>query len=310
MDTTGAFRRSSVLSGLISFSRRLSALIAVTVMSSVISGCGEDAVQENGTAGTASVPRADKKLVVFAAASLTETLNEIGTRYQKEHPDIKIVFNFDSSGTLKTQIAEGAAGDVFISAAPKQMDQLDLASGEEKNPQKLDYVLSDSRFNLLENRVVLVVPKENKKNLKSFEDLAETLRAHDVFLAIGNSDVPVGQYTLKIFDHFHLDMNDKLANRSLTLGNNVKEVTSQVKEGVVDAGIVYATDAHSAGLTVIDAATREMAGQVIYPAAVLKNSKNIREAKDFLDYLKTEEAGKIFESVGFTVTGRHDGTSE
>lgn len=301
---TRSLNGHSVFSAVNSLCRKLPALIIMTMMYSVISGCGEDAVQEKGSAGVISAHHADKRIVVFAAASLTETLNEIGAGYQKVHPDIKIVFNFDSSGTLKTQIAEGSVSDVFISAAPKQMDQLDLASGEDKNPQKLDYVQSDSRFNLLENKVVLVVPKDNKKNLKSFDDLVNALKAHDVFLAIGNSDVPVGQYTLKIFDYYHLDMNDMFANKSLTLGNNVKEVTSQVKEGVVDAGIVYSTDAHSAGLTVVDTATEEMAGQVIYPAAVLKNSKNLREARDFLDYLKTEDAGKIFESVGFTVIGR------
>ncbi len=243
------------------------------------------------------------RLVVFAAASLTETLNSIGDSFQKENPAIKVVYSFDSSGTLKTQIAEGAVCDVFISAAPKQMDQLDITSGTQKNPQSLDYVDSTTRFNLLENKVALVVPKNNRKNIQSFDDLISALKGHAILLGIGNSDVPVGQYTLKIFDYYHLDVNDLYAGRTLTLGSNVKEVTSQVSEGVVDAGIVYATDARSAGLTVVATATPEMAGQVIYPAAALKGSEHPQEARRFLAYLKTPEAGRIFESVGFTVIG-------
>ena len=249
-------------------------------------------------------PAKDIRLTVFAAASLTETLSKIGKSYEKNHPGVRVVFSFDSSGTLKTQIAEGAQSDVFISASPKQMDALDITAGPEKNPKGLDYVAADTRFNLLENKVVLAVPRDNKKNLKSFDDLAAALKAHTVFLAIGNSDVPVGQYTLKIFDYYKLDMKDMYAHKSLTLGSNVKEVTSQVSEGTVDAGIVYATDAHSAGLTVAGTATREMAGQVIYPAAALKNSKNPEEARAFLDYLKTPESGQVFESVGFTVINK------
>lgn len=249
-------------------------------------------------------PAKDIRLTVFAAASLTETLSAIGKSYEKDHPGVRVVFSFDSSGTLKTQIAEGAQSDVFISAASKQMDALDITAGPEKNPKGLDYVASDTRFNLLENKVVLAVPRDNKKNLKSFDDLAAALKAHTVFLAIGNSDVPVGQYTLKIFDYYKLDMKDMYAHKSLTLGSNVKEVTSQVSEGVVDAGIVYATDAHSAGLAVVGTATREMAGQVIYPAAALKHSKNPEEARAFLNYLKTPESGKVFESVGFTVINK------
>ena len=144
------------------------------------------------------------------------------------------------------------------------------------------------------------MPEGNPKGIKSFDDLTEKLKSGDVLLAIGNSDVPVGQYTQKIFAHYGLDEAALASAGVLTYGSNVKEVTTQVSEGAVDCGIIYATDAFSAGLDTVDEATADMCGQVIYPAAVLKNSTHAGEAKAFLDYLTTDEAGKVFESVGFT----------
>lgn len=246
----------------------------------------------------------ETELTVFAAASLQETLTEIGEHYQKERPGVTLVFNFDSSGTLKTQIEEGAVCDVFISAGQKQMDQLDAAASPDVNTEGLDFVLSDTRFNLLENKVTLAVPEGNPVNIRSFEDLRERLESgQDVLLAMGNSDVPVGQYTQKIFSYWGLDEESLAAAGVLTYGSNVKEVTTQVAEESVDCGIIYATDAFSAGLTVVDTAAAEMCGQVIYPAAALKGSKHPEEAQTFLDYLRTPAAGTVFEAVGFTPLG-------
>ena len=206
-------------------------------------------------------------------------------------------FNFDSSGTLKTQIQEGADCDLFISAGQKQMNQLDITASADVNEDGLDFVDADSRVNLLENKVVLCVPEGSDKGIDSFDALAEHLKAQDILFCMGNSDVPVGQYTLKIFNYYGID-ETAVANK-LTYGNNVKEVAAQVSEGAVDCGIIYATDAHSAGLTVVDSATAEMCGQVIYPAAVLKGDKE-DAAQDFLAYLQTDAAMTVFESVGFS----------
>ena len=244
------------------------------------------------------------ELVVFAAASMTETLTEIRAAYEAEHPDVSLVFNFDSSGTLKTQIQEGAVCDVFISAGQKQMNQLDISKDETDNPDRLDFVAAGTRINLLENKVTLVVPEGNPKGIAGFDDLAGRLASGDVLLAMGNSDVPVGQYTLKIFDYYGLSEDELNAAAVLTYGSNVKEVTTQVSEGSVDCGIIYATDAFSAGLTVVDGATAEMCGQVIYPAAVLSGSQAPDAAQAFLDYLDTDAgAAAVFESVGFTPLG-------
>ena len=241
------------------------------------------------------------ELIVFAAASMTETLEEIAEKYKEIAPEVTLVFNFDSSGTLKTQIEEGADCDLFISAAPKQMNALDAAKDTDSgNPDGLDFVLSDTRIDLLENKVALAVPEGNPAGIESYDDLAARLKEGNVLLAMGNSDVPVGQYTQKILAYYELNEEELAAAGKITYGTNVKEVTTQVVQASVDCGVVYGTDAFSAGLGVIDTATAEMCGQVIYPAAVMKNSAVPDEALVFLDYLKGEEAMKVFEGIGFS----------
>ena len=238
------------------------------------------------------------ELYVFAAASMQESLDQVIEAYKAVAPEVTVVATYDSSGTLKTQIQEGADCDVFISAAPKQMNQLDAEGGEE-NTEGLDLVDSATRLDLLENKVTLAVPEGNPKGIESFDQLVELLAAGDVFLAMGNSDVPVGQYTQKIFAYYGLDEAALAQAGVLTYGSDVKEVTTHVSEAAVDCGVIYATDAFSAGLTVVDSATPEMCGQVIYPAAAIQGG-NEEAAQAFLDYLQTDEAMAVFESVGFS----------
>ena len=277
-------------------------LAAAALSLAMLAGCGGDASQSSDSKAEDTKSADSVELTVFAAASMTETLNQIAEDYKSVDPNVTFSFNFASSGDLLTQIKEGADCDVFISAAPKQMNALDgsLKDDTDKNPDGLDELLDGTRIDLLENKVTLAVPEGNPKGIKGFDDLAEKLQSGDVLLAIGNSDVPVGQYTQKIFDYYKLDEKALADAGVLTYGSNVKEVTTQVSEGSVDCGIIYATDAFSAGLTTVDEATKDMCGQVIYPAAVLKNSAHADEAKAFLDYLTTDEAGRVFESVGFT----------
>lgn len=240
------------------------------------------------------------ELTVFAAASLTESLTAIGEKYMAENQNVKISFNFDSSGKLLTQIKEGAVCDLFISAAPKQMNALDgtLKDNADKNPDGLDMLVAGSRIDLLENKVALAVTDGNPKGIESFDQLADLLKNGEVMLAIGNSDVPVGQYTQKIFAYYEID--EAAIASKLTYGSNVKEVTTAVSEGTVDCGIIYASDAYSANLQVVATATAEMCGQVIYPAAVLNTSANQDAAAAFLAYLQGAEASAEFEAVLFT----------
>lgn len=256
--------------------------------------------QKESSVSTTDEKAEPQELTVFAAASMTETLTKLGDDYMKEHPDVKIVFNFDSSGTLKTQIQEGADVDIFISAAQKQMDELDIHASEEVNTEGLDFVLEDTRFDILENKVALAVPSENPAKIQSYDDMVAGLKAGSILLAMGNADVPVGQYTQKILAFYGLNEKELAKAGSITYGSNVKEVTTQVSESAVDCGIIYETDAFSAGLTIVDTATKEMCGQVIYPAAVMKPSKNPELAKAFLEYLTSAEANAVFKEVGFT----------
>ncbi len=268
------------------------ALLLALVLALSLAACSSEPAAD-GDAGD------EVELVVFAAASMTETLTEISELYKEVAPNVTLVFNFDSSGTLKTQIQEGADCDLFISAGQKQMDQLDIAADPSVNTEGLDFVDGNSRIDLLENRVTLCVPEGNPAGIENFDGLAEALQNDDILFCMGNSDVPVGQYTQLIFDYYGLN-EEELANAGkITYGTNVKEVTTQVKEGSVDCGVVYCTDAYSDGLTIVDYATAEMCGQVIYPASVLKTAAHPEEAQAFLDYLGTDEAMAVFEAVGF-----------
>ena len=279
--------------------KKLLSLLLALSLALALTACGskDDGANDADTQDDAAEP---VELIVFAAASMTETLNEIAGMYKEVAPNVTLTFNFDSSGKLLTQISEGADCDLFISAAPEQMNAMDgsLIDDKDKNPDGLDLIVTDSRIDLLENKVTLAVPEGNPKGIESFDQLAELLKSGDVLLAIGNSDVPVGQYTQKIFAYYGLD--EAALTDCLTYGNNVKEVTTQVSEASTDCGIIYATDAFSAGLTVVDEATADMCGQVIYPAAVLKNSASPDEARAFLDFLSTDEAMACFQAVGFS----------
>lgn len=272
-------------------------LIALCLMLCLFSGCKAAAPAGETPPAQSAEP---VELIVFAAASMTETLTELGNSYMAEHEGVTIVFNFESSGTLKTQIEEGADCDIFISAGQKQMNQLDISADPEVNTAGLDFVLADTRFNILENKVALAVPEGNPAGIDSYDDLKAALEDGSVMLAMGNSDVPVGQYTQKILAYFGLDEAALAEAGLITYGSNVKAVTTQVSEATVDCGIIYQTDAFSAGLTVVDTATEEMCGQVIYPAAVMKASENAETAQDFLSYLKSDGADAVFEAVGFT----------
>lgn len=279
--------------------KKLFAMLIAAVMVLSFAACAAPATEETA-APEETVPEAEPvDLIVFAAASMTETMNQIAELYKAKAPNVTLTYNFDSSGTLKTQIQEGAECDLFISAGQKQMNQLDITADPEVNTDKLDFVLEGTRVNLLENRVTLCVPEGNPKDIKGFDDLADKLKEGSVLMAMGNSDVPVGQYTQKILAFYGLDEEKLAKDGVITYGTNVKEVTTQVTEASVDCGVVYCTDAFSAGLTPVDYATKEMCGQVIYPAAVLNVSGNQEAAKEFLAYLRTDEAMKVFEAVGF-----------
>ena len=287
--------------------RKLTALALALGLTLSLAACG------GGNAGTAETPAANStapaaettapqaepvEVVVFAAASLEATLTEIADLYKEVAPEVTLTFSFESSGTLRTQIIEGAVCDLFISAGQSQMN--DLEAGQ--NETGADFVYADTRIDFVENKVVLAVPDDNPKDIQTFSDLATDKLS---LLCIGNDDVPVGSYSLEILDTLGIDIAQLESDGKVTYASNVTEVANQVKEGAVDCGIIYATDAYTYELTVVDQATADMCSQVIYPAAVMKSGSGEAAeaaAQAFLDYLHTDEnAIAVLEGVGFTV---------
>ena len=287
--------------------KRIAALSLALALILGLAACG------GGNAGTADTPAANSttpaaettapqaepvEVVVFAAASLEATLTEIADLYKEVAPEVTLTFSFESSGTLRTQIIEGAVCDLFISAGQSQMN--DLEAGQ--NEDGADFVYADTRIDFVENKVVLAVPDDNPAGIETFSDLATDKLS---LLCIGNDDVPVGSYSLEILDTLGIDIAQLEADGKVTYASNVTEVANQVKEGAVDCGIIYATDAYTYELTVVDQATADMCSQVIYPAAVMKSSSGEAAeaaAQAFLDYLHTDESAiAVLEGVGFTV---------
>lgn len=247
---------------------------AVLCMVFFAAGCSEKVENKNGV-----------ELNILAAASMTDVLEDVSEMYRKENPDVTLVFHFDSSGTLKTQIEQGAPADLFLSAAMKQMDEL----------EKAGWMKKDSIEKLLENKVVLIKPADSKLEIDSFEDVATNQVS---MAAIGNADVPVGQYTEEIYRNLNLwEQVYPKAN----LATNVRQVLDWVSTGNVECGIVYATDAMvEKNVTVVCEAPEGTCEKVIYPIGIVKTSSHTKEAEAFLRYLKTKEVKTVFEKYGFT----------
>ena len=265
---------------------RRAAMVTAVAMLAVLTACGQ--TESKGEKETGEKNEGKKpvtELTVLAAASMTDAMQEIGEAYQETHENIEITYQFDSSGTLKTQIEEGAPADIFISAATKQMEE--LVQGE--------LVAKDSVFPWLENKVVLIVPKDSEDGPDSFEDAA---KEEVPMIAIGNEDVPVGQYTQTIYQNLGLWEN---IQAKANLASNVRQVLDWVATGNAPCGVVYATDAQiEKNVKVVCEAPKGSCDPVIYPAGMVSASKEKEASAEFLEYLKTEEVSKILEAYGFT----------
>ena len=242
-----------------------------------------------------SVAFAATEITVFAAASMTESMNQIAELYKAVAPDVKVVYNFDSSGTLRTQIQQGAECDVFLSAGQSQMNDI-----EEQ------FVLPGTRFNIVSNQVVLIVPKDANKNVnpKGINDFRDVVTDKVFLVALGNADVPVGQYAEQIYKNLGL-WEELQSMKKTTFGSNVKEVLSQVAAGAVDCGIVYGTDAATNNdVEVVANAPEGSHEPITYPAAILKDPKDEAATRAFVEFLKGREASNIFTSIGFAIPAK------
>lgn len=240
-----------------------------------------------GCAKKEAVPVIPVTLNVFAAAGLTEALNEIAVLYKAEKPEVTLSFNFNSSGMLQTQIENGANADLFFSAGQSQMNAL---AGK--------YIDDATRRDLLINRIVLIVPQGSTKGIASFEDC---LTDKVSLIAFGNLGTPLGQFAEEIFKHLN---GWEIVSAKASLGSTVKEVLSQVESKSVDCGIVWATDVGNNRVTVVADAPVGSVRTSVFPVAVIKDSPSAQAAKEFLDYMSTPQAVDVFERIGFKVVGQ------
>ena len=226
----------------------------------------------------------------FIAASLSNAMEEIQKDFNETYPDVEILYNADSSGTLQTQIEEGARCDIFFSAADKQMNALvdeDLAK-------------KDTVEDILENKVVLIKPKDGETKVTGFENITDAAN-----IALAGDSVPVGQYAREIFDN--LGITDEVNKMEINEGKNVSEVLAAVSEGSNEIGIVYATDAASVADKVdviAEAPADALKTPVLYPAGLIEDKEASEDdtaaAEAFLEYIKSDDAMKVFEKYGFT----------
>ncbi|MFV0635359.1 molybdate ABC transporter substrate-binding protein [Mitsuokella sp. WILCCON 0060] len=265
------------------YMKKLFALMAVCLLA-LVTGCGGS---QNASETKSSSSQEPVELHVSAAASLTDVMNEIGADYEKEHPNVKVVFNYGSSGALQQAIENGGNADLFFSAAQKQMDALD----------KKGLLADGTRKDLLQNEVVLIVPKEGGKDITSFDQLTSGQLQH---IALGEpKGVPVGQYSEEILTK--LGILDDVKAKAV-YGSDVRQVLAWVASGEADAGLVYATDAAISGDVRI--AAKAPAGthkDIIYPAAILKDTKHLDTAKDFLAFVTNDKNKERFAKYGFEV---------
>jgi molybdate transport system substrate-binding protein len=258
---------------------RLIVVLLSLLMIMSIAGCSK-------SASTPTTPT-PVTLTVSAAASLKTAMDEIKVNYATEKPNVTLSINYGGSGALETQIEQGAPVDLFISAATKQVDML-KAKG---------LILEDTTKNLLGNQLVLVVPTDSKADLKDFQGIATNASIKK--LAQGEpKTVPAGQYATEVFTN--LNMIDSIQSK-VVYGKDVTEVLTWVQTGNADAGVVYATDAKTTDkVKVIATAAESTHSPIVYPATVIKASKNQDAAKDFLSYLSSDKAKSVFEKYGFT----------
>ncbi|MGV8083936.1 MAG: molybdate ABC transporter substrate-binding protein [Coriobacteriia bacterium] len=272
--------------------RKLLSLVLATALASALSlgvfGCTKQAEE------TQTPPKEETKptvtLNIQAAASLKDSLNEITAQYTKDNPNVKFTINYDASGTLQTQIEQGAPADIFLSAAKKNMDALETGG----------LLLDGTRTDLLGNSLVVVVPKDSTLGISAIGDLA---KADVKTIALGDpASVPAGKYGRQALTA--AGVYDAVSAKAV-LGKDVKAVLTYVESGDADAGIVYKTDAlTSDSVKVASEISASMHDAIVYPGAVIKASTNQDEAKAFLTYLSGDAAMKVFESYGFTAPSK------
>lgn len=281
--------------------KQICLVMAAMMAAGMLAGCDRSAKETTEAATTAAETTAEEttakettaasgeetEILVAAAASLKNAYEDkLIPMFEEANPGVTVKGTYDSSGKLQTQIEEGLDADVFMSAATKQMKALDEEG----------MIASDTITDLLENKIVLIVPAGNEKKLEKFEDIEKADS-----IALGDpASVPAGQYSEEALTN--LGIWDKIQDK-VSFGTNVTEVLNQVAAASADAGIVYATDAASMAdkvEVVAEAPEGSLSKKVIYPVAVVKGTAHEEVAKEFVAFLQTDKAITVFEDYGFS----------
>ena len=284
--------------------KRIAAVLLAGVMVVSLTACGGNKkTEEKATDDSKKSSKKETEIQVFIAASLNTVMTELAKEYNEDHPEVKITFNADSSGTLLTQIEEGYECDLFFSAAQKQMDQLE-ADG---------LVVDGTRANVLNNQVVVISLKDSGTKVTGLENLKD---AKSIALAGGN--VPVGKYTRQALVNLGIlekvddvsttpteTVSEALGGVEISEQDNVSKVLAAVVEGSCEVGTTYYSDTYGYEdeLNILQTVSYDLTGNVIYPIAQVKNDEasdaEVSEAKDFIDFVTSDKAKTIFQKYYF-----------
>ena len=262
---------------------KLIALLSILLIAAILfAGCGGSGKETPPGAQATPI-----ELNISAAVSLKDALTAIQKNYQAKNPNVQLLYNLGASGSLQKQIEQGAPVDIFISAAPKQMNEL----------QEKKLINPATRKNFVENKLVVIVPKDSKLSLTKYEDL---IQGDVKKVALGETAVvPAGQYAKEVLQK--LALWDKVQDK-VVYAKDVRTVLAYTETGNVEAGIVYKTDAASSDKVKIVATAPEGSHQpIVYPIAVVASTKQAKAAEDFVNYLFTPESKAILEKVGFVM---------
>ena len=272
----------------------LSVFLIAALLAVLVAGCTSPTPTAAPTAAPTTAPVQKTDLTVFAAASLKDAFNEAEVNFEAAHQDVNVVYNFDGSQALRTQIEQGATADVFASASTSHMNAL-------KNQSLMN---NSTIANFANNKLAIIVPKDNPSNITSMSDLAKP----GVKIVIGNKDVPVGSYTLQILDKaannssYGADYRTKVKANVVSEETTVNYVVSKVALGEADAGFVYVSDvpAEYKDKVSVVAIPDSLNVIAVYPIGVLAESENQEKAKAFEDYVKSNDGKAILQKYGFT----------
>ncbi len=246
----------------------------------------------------------NQEVVICLPHSISNAVTNLGITFQQQHPTIHLTYHIEDAIIMQRQIEDGANCDIFITDNKLQMDQLDIDASSKNNPKRNDFIVPFTHADLVANNIVLAASPYYNGNIKTMFELSQALKNNeDVTLAYSDTSHPLGQYSSKIASFFDHNEQQLIANKKLIITHDLFEVEKLLKEGKVQLGLIYETNAIKDKLRILDRATPAMCGQVVYSVARIKNQNQdkleIDGDKEFYHYLKSPQALEVFKRYGF-----------